>query len=631
MSIAASSAAGISKRTQSLRSATVRFAGDSGDGMQIAGTQFTSTSALFGNDISTLPDFPAEIRAPAGTLAGVSGFQVNFSSDRIHTPGDTLDALIAMNPAALKTNLRDLAEGGLLIVNSDEFGIPNLAKAKYADSPLGSAELAKYQLYQVPITTHTLAAVKEVGVTAKEAERCKNFYALGLVYWLYDRPLDATLRWIDAKFSRKPELADANKRALRAGFAFGETAEIFPVRYQVQRAQLAPGRYRNLTGNQALALGLVTAARLARKPLVYASYPITPASDILHQLAHQKHFDVRTLQAEDEIAAVTMALGASFAGAIGVTASSGPGIALKQEAVGLGVMTELPLVVIDVQRAGPSTGMPTKTEQTDLWQTMLGRNGECPAAVLAASSPADCFDAAVEAVRIALHYMTPVFLLSDGFIANGAAPWPIPRAADLPPIDVRHAADPATFQPYQRNERGARPWAIPGAPGLEHRVGGLSKADGTGHISYDPDNHQHMVNLRAQKIANIARELPPQEVFGAPPAVSGGNGSAAGDLLLVSWGGTFGAVRTACERAREQGRSVAHMHLRWLNPLPANVGDVLRHYKRVLVCELNMGQLQLLLRGRFLVDAEGLHKVQGRPFNVREVSARIEELLGPRG
>lgn len=605
------------KRVEPRRSATVRFAGDSGDGMQIAGTQFTSTTAVFGNDISTLPDFPAEIRAPAGTLAGVSGFQINFSSDEIHTPGDTLDALIAMNPAALKTNLRDLAEGGTLIVNSDEFSIPSLAKAKYAKSPLETGELDKYQLYLVPITAHTLTAVKESNLGAKEAERCKNFYALGLVYWLYDRPLDTTIRWIETKFAKKPEIVDANLRALRAGFAFGETAEIFPVRYRVERAKLPRGRYRNVTGNQALALGLVTAGQLAKKPIVYASYPITPASDILHQLSHQKHFDVRTLQAEDEIAAVTMAIGASFAGSIGVTASSGPGIALKQEAIGLAVMTELPLIVIDVQRAGPSTGMPTKVEQTDLWQVMLGRNGECPAGVIAAQSPADCFTAAIEAVRMAIRYMTPIFVLSDGFIANGSEPWPIPKLADIPPIPVTHATDAASFLPYQRDDHGSRPWAIPGTPGLEHRIGGLSKADGTGHISYDPENHQRMINLRAQKVENIANDLPDQEVYG----------DATGDLLLVSWGGTFGAVRTACERAREKGQKVSHMHLRWISPLPRNVASVLRNFKKTLVCELNMGQLQLLLRGRFAIDAHGLHKVQGRPFNVREVTTQIDALL----
>ncbi|QOJ14674.1 MAG: 2-oxoacid:acceptor oxidoreductase subunit alpha [Planctomycetia bacterium] len=613
----AASAPSASKQTLPLRSVTVRFAGDSGDGMQLAGTQFTSTSAVFGNDISTLPDFPAEIRAPAGTLAGVSGFQINFSSTEIFTPGDTLDALIAMNPAALKTNLPDLAEGGILIVNTDEFILQNFAKARYASDPLAGETVQRYQLYRIPITTHTIEALKGLDLSAKEAERCKNFYALGLVYWLYDRPLDTTLRWIDAKFSRKPELAEANRRAMTAGYHFGETAEIFPRQYRVERAALTPGKYRNITGNQALALGLISAGRLSGKPIVYASYPITPASDILHQLASQKHFDVRTLQAEDEIAAVTMALGASFAGSIGVTASSGPGIALKQEAVGLAVMTELPLVIIDVQRAGPSTGMPTKTEQTDLFQVLCGRNGECPAAVIAARSPSDCFNAAIEAVSVALRYMTPVFLLSDGFIANSSEPWPIPPIDSLPPIRVRHAEPSADFAPYRRDERGVRPWAIPGTPGLEHRVGGLSKADVTGHISYDPKNHQLMINLRAQKIRNIAAELPPAAV----------EGPVQGDLLMVSWGGTYGAIRTACEQARARGQRVSHLHLRWLNPLPRDLGEVLRAFGRVCVAELNMGQLRTLVRSEYLVDAAGLNKVEGRPFNVRDVAARIDELL----
>lgn len=606
----------IGKRTENLSSATIRFAGDSGDGMQLAGSQFTNTSALFGNDVSTLPEFPAEIRAPAGTLAGVSGFQINFSSEDIFTPGDRVDALIAMNPAALKTNLRDLVEGGILIVNSDEFNTANLAKAKYAANPLETGELSRYQVYAVPIATHTVEAVKELGLSAKEAERCKNIYSLGLVYWLYDRPLDPTIKWIKSKFAKSDQIAQANIRALQSGFHFGETAEIFPVRFRIERAKLPNGKYRNITGNQAMAMGLVTASRLSGKSIVYASYPITPASDILHQLSHFKHFDVKTIQAEDEIAAVCMALGASFTGSIGVTASAGPGIALKQEAVGLGVMTELPLIIIDVQRAGPSTGMPTKPEQTDLWQAMLGRNGECPVAVIAAASPGDCFQTAIDAVRVALRYMTPVFVLSDGFTGNSAEPWRIPKSSDFAPIPVVHAADPSVFQPYARDEHGSRPWAIPGTPGLEHRIGGIEKADITGNISYDPENHQHMVNLRAAKIENVAKELPPQEVYG----------DESGDVLLVSWGGTFGAVRTACDVARKRGQRVSHMHMRWLNPFPSNIGDVLKRFKRVLICELNMGQLQLLIRGRYLIDAAGLHKVQGRPFMVSEVLAKIDEI-----
>ncbi len=601
---------------EELSRAAVRFAGDSGDGMQLAGTQFTNTSAVFGNDIATLPDFPAEIRAPAGTLAGVSGFQINFSSEIIHTPGDQVDALIAMNPAALKANIRDLVEGGILIVNVDEFNATNLQKARYAANPLETGELQAYRLYQVPITAHTLEAVKPTGLGAKEAERCKNFYSLGMIYWLYDRPLDTTLRWIEQKFTKNAAVMEANKLALRAGYNMGETAELFPVRYRVQRAKLPPGKYRNITGNQALAIGLVAAAKLAEKPLFYGTYPITPASDILHELSLHKNFDVRTFQAEDEIAAFAAVVGAAFTGAVAVTGSAGPGIALKQEGIGLAVMTELPCVIVNVQRGGPSTGLPTKTEQADLWQAMLGRNGECPVPVIAAQSPSDCFTAAIDAVRIALRYMTPVFLLSDGYLANGSEPWAIPSVASLPKIHVKHATDPATFQPYERDDHGARPWALPGTPGLEHRIGGLEKADVTGHISYDPANHQKMIELRAKKVANVAADIEPQSIFGP----------AEGDLLLVSWGGTFGAVRTAAERAQRKGRRVSHMHMRWLNPMPANVGAILKRFRKVLVCELNMGQLQLLLRGTFAIDALGLHKVEGRPFMVNEVLRKIEEL-----
>lgn len=609
---------GQGKPAESLESATVRFVGDSGDGMQLVGTQFTNTSAVFGNDVSTLPDFPAEIRAPAGTLAGVSGFQINFSSRDIHTPGDKVNALIAMNPAALKTNIGDLEDGGILIVNVDEFTAGNLSKAHYAANPLEDGSLNRYRVYEVPITAHTVEAVKEAGLGAKEAERCKNFYALGLVFWMYDRPLDVTLKWIAEKFAKKAAVALANSLALRAGFNFGETAEIFPVRYRVARATLPPGKYRSLTGNQAAALGLITAARLAGKPLMYGSYPITPASDILHELSLHKNFDVRTFQAEDEIAAFAAALGASFAGALGATASSGPGIALKQEGIGLAVMTELPVLIINVQRGGPSTGLPTKTEQADLLQAVVGRNGECPVPVIAARSPVDCFWTVIEAARIAIKYMTPIFVLTDGYLANGAEPWLIPHAKDLPPIEVRHAKDAASFQPYARDANGSRPWAVPGTPGLEHRVGGLEKQHITGNVNYEPENHQLMIRLRAQKVANIANDLPPQEV----------EGPARGDLLLVSWGGTFGTVRTAAERARAAGRSVAHMHLRHLNPMPRNVGDILRNYKQVLVCELNMGQLLLLLRARYLVDAAGLNKVQGKPFMVRDIAEKIDEMFG---
>lgn len=606
-----------SQRVHEIPHAAVRFAGDSGDGMQLAGAQFTNTSAIYGNDIATLPDFPAEIRAPAGSLAGVSGFQINFSNHAIHTPGDKVDALIAMNPAALRTNVRDLIDGGILIVNSDEFTPPNLQRAGYANNPLEGDDLKHVRVYQVPITEHTMAAVKETGLSNKDSERCKNVYALGLVFWLYERPLDTTLTWIRTKFGGKPEVALANELALRAGFNFGETAELFGVRYKVRRAVLPAGKYRNVTGNLALAMGLVAAARLAKKPLVYCSYPITPASDILHELAPLKHFDVRTFQAEDEIAAMSAAVGAAYTGAIAVTGSSGPGIALKQEAIGLAVMTELPCVIVDVQRGGPSTGLPTKTEQADLWQTMLGRNGECPAPVIAAQSPGDCFDAAMEAVRIAVRYMTPVFLLSDGYIANGSEPWPIPRADALQPIEVTHATDADSFQPYQRDSHGSRPWALPGTPNLQHRVGGLEKEHITGNISYAPDNHERMTKLRAQKVANVANEIPTVEPFGP----------ASGDLLVVTWGGTFGAARTAVEHAMDGKKAVAQLHLRWLNPLPSNVGEVLRRYKRVLVCELNGGQLEFVLRAKFLVPTRGLHKIQGKPFQVAEIQAAISDLL----
>lgn len=601
-----------------LECAAVRFAGDSGDGMQLAGTQFTNTSAVFGNDVSTLPDYPAEIRAPAGTLGGVSGFQINFSSHEIHTPGDQVDALIAMNPAALKTNLKDLVEGGLLIVNSDEFNAGSLGRAKYDHNPLETGELARYRVYPVPITTHTLEAVKETGLGAKDAARCKNFYALGLIYWIYDRKLEVTEKWIQQKFGKTPDVADANLRALRAGYHFGETAELFPVRFRVLRAKLPPGEYRNMTGNQAAALGFVAAAQLASKPLFYGSYPITPASDILHELSRLKNFDVRTFQAEDEIAAMAAVVGAAFAGAISVTGTSGPGVALKQEAIGLAVMTELPCVIVNVQRGGPSTGLPTKTEQADLWQAVIGRNGECPTPVIAAQSPADCFWAALEATRIAVQYMTPVILLTDGYLANGSEPFRVPDVTKLEQIKITHPTDAATYQPYQRDERGVRPWALPGTPGLQHRIGGLEKADITGHISYDPVNHEKMTHLRAQKVENITNELPAQEVYG----------DRTGDLLLVSWGGTYGTIRTATEQMRQAGHKVSHAHVRWVHPLPRDLGEILKGFKHVLCCELNLGQLALLLRARYLVDVHVYSKVQGQPLRVVDVVARAAEYLG---
>ena len=605
-------------KTEKLEQVAVRFAGDSGDGMQLAGTQFTNTTAVFGNDVSTFPDYPAEIRAPAGTLAGVSGFQINFSSQDIHTPGDMCDALIAMNPAALKVNLKILKEGGALIVNVDEFTPANLRRARFDASPLEDDSLKRYRVYQVPITKHTMEAVKEAGLGAKDSSRCRNFYALGLIYWLYGRPLETTLNWIQTKFGRVPAVAQANTLALKAGYYFGETAEIFPVRYRIEPAKLPPGKYRNMTGNQATALGLITAARLAGKPLFYGAYPITPASDILHELALHKQFDVRVFQAEDEIAAFAAVLGAAFTGNVAVTGTSGPGVALKLEAIGLGVITELPCVIVNVQRGGPSTGLPTKTEQSDLWQAMLGRHGECPCPVLAAESASDCFWAAIEAVRIAIKYMTPVFLLTDGYLANGSEPWRIPKVADIPPIKVTHADDPETYQPYLRDDNGARPWAIPGTPGLEHRVGGLEKADVTGDVCYDPANHQRMIELRAEKVAKVVNDVPDQEIFG----------DAEGDLLVVSWGGTFGAVHTAVDRVRREGLNASHIHLRWLNPMPRDIGEILRRFKKVLVCELNMGQLQFVLQARFKIETIGLHKVQGLPFMVGEVVDQIKKTLG---
>jgi 2-oxoglutarate ferredoxin oxidoreductase subunit alpha len=611
--------------TQELESVTIRFAGDSGDGMQLAGTQFTNTSAIFGNDISTLPDFPAEIRAPAGTLAGVSGFQVHFSSRNIHTPGDSLNALVAMNPAALKTNLKDLQLGGILIVNADAFGTGDLHKAGYKNNPLEDGSLKNYKVFLIPINKLNREAVAQVKLSPREADRCKNFFSLGLVYWLYERPLEPTLRWIREKFSKNPAVLEANTRSLKAGYNYGETTEALPVHYRVPKAQIKPGKYRKVTGNEALALGLVTATQLASVPLLYASYPITPASDILHHLAEMKRYGVRTVQAEDEIAAIGAAIGASFGGALGVTATSGPGVCLKSEAIGLAVMTELPVVIIDVQRGGPSTGLPTKTEQADLLQAMYGRNGECPVCIVAPCSPADCFTMAFEAIRLAIGFMTPVFVLSDGYLANGAEPWLIPSVAGLPRIAVKHPLEPnsngsngeARFLPYKRDARLVRQWAIPGTPGLEHRIGGLEKEDVTGNVCYDPANHEHMVRTRAQKIANIAHEIPVLEV----------HGPAEGDLLVIGWGGTYGSITTAVERSQQKGYKVAQAHLRYLNPMPRNTGDVLRRYKKVLVPELNAGQLRFLLRAQYLVDAVGLNKIQGRPFLVSEIADKIEQML----
>jgi 2-oxoglutarate ferredoxin oxidoreductase subunit alpha len=609
------------KRLEDMDSVVVRFCGDSGDGMQLVGTQFTNVSAAFGNDVSTLPDFPAEIRAPAGSLSGVSGFQLHFSSHDIFTPGDEVDTLVAMNPAALKTNVNDLKRGGLLIVNEDEFEKSNLSKAGYPKNPLDDPNsLAGYALRKVPMTRLTRDAVEGLGLSQREADRCKNFFALGLVYWLYDRDPEPTREWIRSKFSKNPSVSNANLQALQAGINYGDSTEAFAVHYRVPPARLAPGKYRKITGNEALAFGMAAIARLSGRTLFYSGYPITPASDILHELSRLKNYGIRTFQAEDEIAAMSAAVGAAFAGEFAVTASSGPGICLKGEAMGLGVITELPMVIINVQRGGPSTGLPTKTEQSDLLLSMFGRNGESPLPILAASGPGDCFWLMQEAMRIAAGFMTPVVLLSDGYVANGAEPWRIPDHSELKPITVVHPTQSNSddgYLPYKRNELLVRPWAIPGTPGLQHRIGGLEKSDVTGHVDYSPKNHQHMIDTRARKVAGVAEFIPEQDVYGPD----------SGKVLVVSWGGTFGAVRTAVQRLVGQNRPVAHAHVRYLNPFPRNLGDLLRSYDRVLVPELNRGQLRLLLRAEFLVDAIGLNKVQGKPFLVSEVRERIESLL----
>lgn len=609
-----------SKKIESLDDVTVRFCGDSGDGMQLAGMQFTHSTVIFGNDVSTFPDYPAEIRAPAGTLAGVSGFQVHFSSNDVHTPGDAVDTLVAFNPAALKTNGADVKDGGIIIVNEDAFDKGRLKQAGYENSPLEDGSLSRFKVHRVPVSKLTREALKDSGLGAKDIDRCKNFFALGLIYWLYGRPMEPTVRWIEEKFGKNPALADANKLVLKAGYFYGETCEIFVSSFKVDKAHLPPGRYRRISGNEAVALGLIAAAQISGKDLFYGSYPITPASDILHTLARYKNFRVKTFQAEDEIAAMASALGAAFAGDIATTGTSGPGLALKAEAIGLGVMTELPVVIVDVQRGGPSTGLPTKTEQADLLQAICGRNGECPVCVLAANSPVDCFYTAIEAVRIAMKFMTPVILLSDGYIANGEEPWAIPDSKSLPRIEVHHPPAPSNghhFMPYERNEFLARPWALPGTPGLEHRIGGLEKQDVTGNVSYDPENHQRMIHLRAKKIASIAMDIPEQTVLGPT----------SGDLLVLGWGGTMGAIRSAVERVQKQGHSVAACHLKYLFPFPRNLGQILSNYKKILIPELNMGQLRMLIRANFLVDALGYNKIKGKPFLISELELKIKEVL----
>ena len=608
------------KPSEPVSGVTVRLAGDSGDGMQLLGTQLTNTSALSGNDVATFPDFPAEIRAPRGTRAGVSGFQVQFSAEEIFTPGDGLDALVCMNAAALITNLSDLKKTGILIVNSDSFEAKDLKLAKLETNPLEDGTIEHYRTIKVPMTSMTRGAVEPTGLSVKLADRCKNFFAMGLVFWLYGRDVEPTLRFIENKFASKPDIAEANRLALKAGWHFGETTEDFASTYQVPAAKLEPGTYKNVMGNQALAWGLIAASKLSGKELFLGSYPITPASDILHELSKHKNFGVRTFQAEDEIAAVCSAVGAAFGGSMAVTTSSGPGIALKGEGMGLGLILELPMIVIDVQRGGPSTGLPTKTEQSDLKMIMYGRNGESPLPVIAAQSPSDCFNVAIEAWHVATRYMTPVVILSDGYIANGAEPWKIPDVGSLPEIKVTHPTAVNSddgYLPYKRDENLARPWALPGTPDLMHRVGGLEKQDGTGNVSYDPDNHQHMVQTRAKKVELVADFIDELELEGSSKGT-----------LVISWGGTYGACHTAVETCIADGMDVGHVHLRWINPFPRNLGEIIKKFDRVVVPELNTGQLCTLLKQRFLIDAKGINKIKGKPFHIDEIVDGIKANAG---
>jgi len=608
----------VKKKISDIDAATIRFAGDSGDGMQLTGSQFSDNTAIFGNDLATMPDFPAEIRAPKGSLAGVSSFQLQFSNKDIHTPGDDLDVLVAMNPAGLKVHLGDLKDNGMLIINTANFTAKNLQLAGYEESPLEGDSLDGYQVINVDMTQLVTTTLKDLGLSSKLKARSTNMFALGLLYWLYGRSLDSSIEFIQKKFAKAPEIVEANIKALNAGYYYGETLEVIKTTYKVNKAVFEKGKYRNIMGNNALAFGLLTAAQRSGLDLYYGGYPITPASDILHYLAQYKNFGVKTFQAEDEIAGVTSAIGAAFAGNLAITATSGPGVALKSEALGLAVITELPLVLVNVQRGGPSTGLPTKTEQSDLNQAIYGRNGEAPMVVLAAATPTDCFNMAYEACRIALKYMIPVILLSDGYIANGSEPWKIPDIDSLPEIETRLTKKKEGFAPFQHdNPNLSRPWALPGTPGMEHRVGGLEKWEETGHVSYDPENHQKMVELRQQKVDVIANDIALAKAFGK------GNG----DLLVIGWGGTHGALRSAVETAQEKGMSVSHLHLRHLNPLPRNLGEILVKFQKVMIAELNMGQLAAIIRSKFLVDAVSLNKIQGKPFTITEVFNKITELV----
>ena len=606
-------------KVKTLRGAVVRFAGDSGDGMQVTGTQFTAATALAGNDLATFPDYPAEIRAPAGTTYGVSGFQINFAATDVFTPGDAPDVLVAMNPAALKTNVKDLKRGGLLIVNTGAFTQQNLKKAGYENNPLETDVVDGYNLLAIDITKNTLSAVKETGISTKEANRCKNFWTLGLMFWIYGRELESTIQWIQSKFGKEPLVAQANVLALKGGWAYGETAEISHYRYEVPAAPVAKGTYRNIGGNQATALGIAAAAQLSGVEVVFGAYPITPASDILHDLSRFKAYGVTTVQMEDEIAAICVSIGAAYSGKLGITASSGPGIALKTEAMGLAIATELPLVIINVQRGGPSTGLPTKTEQADLLQAVYGRNGEAPLAVFAAASPGDCFYMTLEAVRLAVKYMTPVMLLTDGYLANGAEPWRVPNVADLPKIEVTFRTDPAGFHPFLRDPATlARPWAVPGTPGLLHRIGGIERDYNSGNISYDPDNHEKMSKTRAAKIAGMVRDVPDQKIE---------VGTDSGKLLVLGWGSTYGAIREAVQRSRDRGLDVSHAQVRYLNPFPKNLGDLLKRFERVLVPEMNLGQLVKILRSEYLVPAESFTKIKGMPFKIDEIEEKIRQVM----
>jgi len=597
---------------------TVRFAGDSGDGMQLTGTQFSDTTAVLGNDLSTLPDYPAEIRAPAGTLYGVSGFQLHFSSNDIHTPGDVPDVLVAMNPAALKKNLPELKRSGLIVVNTDAFDKRNLKLAEYEKNPLEDGTLSGFEVMDIPITTLTYAALDESELSMKDKARCKNFFALGLMYWMYNRPMDQTVEWIEKKFKGKDSIIDANEKALQAGFNFGDITERFTTKYTIEPAKLKPGTYRNISGNEATALGFVVAAEKAKLKLFLGSYPITPATEILQHLSKYKEFGVKTFQAEDEIAGVCSAIGASFGGNLAITTTSGPGLALKSEAIGLSVITELPLVIINVQRGGPSTGLPTKTEQADLLQAMYGRNGESPVAIVAAATPSDCFNMAIEASRLALKYMSPVILLTDGYLANGSEPWNIPSVDSIPEIEVEFHTDPETYHSYSRDENLVRPWAVPGTPGLEHRIGGLEKANLTGDVNYDPDNHFEMVKIREEKIQKMVSSIPDLEVEGDEDA----------DILVIGWGGTYGAIKEAVIHCRKKGYKVAQSHFKYIHPFPKNTEEVLKKYKHVLLPEINLGQLAKILKSEFLLPLIQFNVVRGLPFRVGDIENKIIEVLG---